>query len=41
MKRLGIGSIEPDEAMDVLDTLLNGPIDQLAFVKINQPEVVR
>ena len=33
MTRAGIGSIEPPEAMKVLETLLVGPFSQLGFVK--------
>ena len=33
MERAGIGSIEPKEGMEVLEKLLNGPLDQLALIK--------
>ena len=35
MAREGIGSIEPGEAMDVLERLLGGDCAQVAFVKFN------
>lgn len=38
MAQMGMGSIEPPEAMAVLERLLAGPVDQLAFVKITQAE---
>ena len=34
MHQAGIGSIEPEEGMVALDALLNGPLDQLALMKI-------
>jgi hypothetical protein len=33
MARLGVGSIEPQEAMEALDFLLNGPLTQVALTK--------
>ena len=33
MERAGIGSIEPEEGMEALENLLNGPLDQLALFK--------
>lgn len=33
MAEAGIGSIEPPEAMRALDSLMSGPLDQLAMVK--------
>ena len=33
MERAGIGSIEPEEGMEALETLINGPLDQLALLK--------
>ena len=33
MERAGIGSIEPEEGMEALETLLNGSFDQLALIK--------
>jgi polyketide synthase PksN len=33
MARLGIGSIEPDEAMPVLETVMDGPYRQAAYIK--------
>ena len=37
MSRAGVGSIEPPEAMDALEKLLAGPIDQMVFVKTTRP----
>ncbi len=34
MAQYGIGSIEPDEAMQALENLLSMPVDQLAMIKI-------
>ncbi len=39
MAQMGIGSIEPPEAMVVLEHLLAGPVDQLGFVKTTQAAV--
>ncbi|WKB56131.1 SDR family NAD(P)-dependent oxidoreductase (plasmid) [Eleftheria terrae] len=36
MARQGIGSIEPDAGMQALDTLLRGPLDRLAFLRIDR-----
>jgi polyketide synthase PksM len=33
MAQMGIASIEPEEGMAALETLIGGPLDQLAFVK--------
>ena len=33
MTRAGVGSIEPQEGMDALAFLLNGPLDQVALMK--------
>ena len=33
MRQLGIGSIEPEEAMKAVETLLTGSIDQIALMK--------
>jgi polyketide synthase PksN len=41
MAQLGIGSIEPRAALKTLDLLLEGPLDQLALVKVTRPGVVR
>lgn len=35
MARLGIGSIEPPEAMAALEQLLGGPLQQIGFVKLD------
>ncbi|MCX8131980.1 MAG: SDR family NAD(P)-dependent oxidoreductase [Clostridia bacterium] len=37
MERKGIGSIEPVEAMDALNVLLAGPMDQIALMKPTKP----
>ncbi len=37
MERIGVGPIEPPEAMDTLETLLSGPADQLALMKTTKP----
>ncbi|MCX8131440.1 MAG: SDR family NAD(P)-dependent oxidoreductase [Clostridia bacterium] len=37
MALAGIGSIEPPEAMEALETLLAGPMDQLALMKTTKP----
>jgi polyketide synthase PksM len=37
MKQEGIGSIEPGEAMEALETLLAGPMKQMALVKATKP----
>jgi len=34
MQQAGIASIEPEEGMAALDALLNGPVDQLALMKV-------
>jgi FkbH-like protein len=40
MKRVGLGSIEPNEGTTVLNTLLSGTIDQLALIKVTSREVL-
>nr|WP_269636740.1 type I polyketide synthase [Paenibacillus forsythiae] len=40
MARVGLGSIEPEEAMAVLESLLTGPVDQLALLKATMPNVM-
>ena len=40
MERAGIGSIEPEEGMEALETLLNGPLDQLALLKTSRGDVL-
>ncbi|GAX60250.1 beta-ketoacyl synthase [Candidatus Scalindua japonica] len=40
MAREGIGSIEPPEAMEALETLLAGPVDQIALLKTLGPLVM-
>jgi polyketide synthase PksN len=40
MAKAGIGSIEPPDAMDALETLLAGPKDQVALMKITKPLVM-
>ena len=37
MARAGVGSIEPQEGMDALTFLLNGPLDQVALMKTLGP----
>jgi polyketide synthase PksM len=37
MAQAGIGSIEPPEAMDALERLLAGPLDQIALMKTIKP----
>ncbi|MCP4696297.1 MAG: SDR family NAD(P)-dependent oxidoreductase, partial [Gammaproteobacteria bacterium] len=37
MAREGVGSIEPPEAMEALEKLLKGPLDQLALIKTAKP----
>ncbi|MED1917317.1 SDR family NAD(P)-dependent oxidoreductase [Bacillus thuringiensis] len=37
MARIGMGSVEPDEAMDVVERLLAGKVNQLCFVKTTKP----
>ncbi|MCU7925176.1 MAG: SDR family NAD(P)-dependent oxidoreductase [Candidatus Thiodiazotropha sp. (ex Dulcina madagascariensis)] len=37
MARLGVGSIEMAEGMDALDSLLAGPLDQIALIKTTKP----
>ncbi|WP_233281958.1 amino acid adenylation domain-containing protein [Pseudomonas mangiferae] len=38
MRALGLGSIEPEEAMQALDRLLQGRLDQLALLKVVVPD---
>ena len=33
MEQAGVGSIEPEEGMKALNSLLQGPLDQLGLVK--------
>ena len=33
MEKAGIGSIDPEEGMEALEKLLNGPLDQVALIK--------
>jgi polyketide synthase PksM len=40
MERLGVGSLQPEEGMEALTILLNGPIDQLAFIKTTRSLVI-
>ena len=40
MERAGIGSIEPEEGMEALENLLNGPLDQLALFKTSRADVL-
>jgi NAD(P)-dependent dehydrogenase (short-subunit alcohol dehydrogenase family) len=40
MARLGVGSIEPPEAMEALETLLAGPMAQMALMKPTKTLVV-
>jgi len=37
MAREGFGSIEPPEAMDILEMLLRGPVDRIALIKTTKP----
>lgn len=37
MAQLGFGSIEPAEAMEALETLLSGPMDQIVMIKTTKP----
>ncbi|MED1663358.1 SDR family NAD(P)-dependent oxidoreductase [Brevibacillus laterosporus] len=37
MAREGIGSIEPEDAMEALEALLAGPMDQIALIKMTKP----
>jgi len=39
MAQIGVGSIEPAEAMEALEHLLAGPVDQIALVKTTKPIV--
>ncbi len=40
MKKVGIGSIEPAEAMEFLETFVNSSLHQVALIKTLQPEVM-
>jgi acyl transferase domain-containing protein/SAM-dependent methyltransferase len=40
MAEQGIGSIEPEEAMSALETMLAGGIEQLAFIRTTRPGVL-
>ena len=37
MAQAGVGSIEPPEAMETLEALLAGPMDQIALIKTTKP----
>jgi acyl transferase domain-containing protein/NADPH:quinone reductase-like Zn-dependent oxidoreductase/acyl carrier protein/SAM-dependent methyltransferase len=37
MAQMGVGSIEPQEGMAALETLLNGPLDQIGVLKLSKP----
>jgi acyl transferase domain-containing protein len=37
MAQIGVGSIEPAEAMEALEHLLAGPVDQMVLLKTTQP----
>jgi polyketide synthase PksN len=40
MAQLGLGSIEPPEAMEALERLLAGPVDQIALLKTTKPSAM-
>ncbi|MGG4453264.1 SDR family NAD(P)-dependent oxidoreductase [Brevibacillus porteri] len=40
LEEIGMGLIQPPEAMQALETLLAGAMDQIAFMKISQPIVI-
>ncbi len=40
MERFGIGSIEPEEGMKALESLLNGSLDQIAMIKVLRPQAL-
>lgn len=40
MEKAGIGSIEPPEAIEALECLLSGPLDQIALLKTTKPLVM-
>jgi acyl transferase domain-containing protein/acyl carrier protein/SAM-dependent methyltransferase len=37
MEQMGVGSLEPAEAMQALEDLLSGPVDQMVLLKMTQP----
>jgi NAD(P)-dependent dehydrogenase (short-subunit alcohol dehydrogenase family) len=37
IRQMGLGSIEPKEAMEALEDLLAGPVDQMVLLKTTQP----
>ncbi|AJQ95705.1 SDR family NAD(P)-dependent oxidoreductase [Gynuella sunshinyii] len=39
MRKVGLESIEPEDAMPALQTLLTAPVDQVTFVKVSQAVV--
>lgn len=41
MERAGIGSIEPEEGMKALTSLLEGPFDEIVLLKTLRPEAVQ
>ena len=41
MAREGFGSVEPPEAMDALEKLLNGPLDRMALMKTTTPAAMK
>ncbi|MCP5003020.1 MAG: SDR family NAD(P)-dependent oxidoreductase, partial [Planctomycetes bacterium] len=40
MEQAGIGSLEPGEAMETLDTLVNSRISQMALLKVLKPQAI-
>ncbi|MGK5507745.1 SDR family NAD(P)-dependent oxidoreductase [Brevibacillus formosus] len=40
LEEIGIGLIQPPEAMQAIETLLAGAMDQIAFMKITKPVVI-
>ncbi|MFA4132128.1 MULTISPECIES: SDR family NAD(P)-dependent oxidoreductase [unclassified Brevibacillus] len=40
LEQIGIGLIQPQEAMQAIETLLAGAMDQIAFMKITKPVVI-
>ena len=40
MQQIGIGFIQPTEAMEAVELLLAGPLDQLLFVKTTKPDAL-
>ncbi|WP_394849112.1 SDR family NAD(P)-dependent oxidoreductase [Pendulispora brunnea] len=39
-KQMGIGAITLDEAMPALDSLMNGPLDQMGIIKVTKPLLI-